>query len=139
MSAGAAVKGVTGAAKWMGKVAPKATGFFGRGKQLATFGRVKPLAAETSRLTERAMGAGTPVAQAKYLKAAQTPGRETMKEVGKGVGLYGGGAAALGGGAYGAHRMLSPQQPKMAALDPFLAGFFDELEKIGEACRSAQE
>ena len=139
MGANVAVKGVTGATKWMGKVAPKATGFLGRAKQLATFGRVKPLAGETTRLVERAAGAGTPVAQSKYLTAARTPAKEMYKEVGKGVGLYGGGAAALGGGAYGAHRMLSPQQPKMAALDPCLAGFLDEREKIGEACRSAQE
>jgi len=54
---------------------------------------------------------------------------EALKEVGKGVGLYGGGAAALGGAGYGAHKMLSgPSQPKLAALRD---AFFDELGKIG--------
>ena len=138
---GGAVRGITAGVR---AAAPKAVGALGRIgtslKGVATGSGIRAqgqLAQQAGAKATRLREAAAPLSPGKMkdwrLHRAAEAGKQAttarwgqVKEVGKTVGLYGGGSAALGGAGYGA--LSGPPQPKLAA---FQDAFFDELEKIG--------
>ena len=140
---GGAVRGITAGVR---AAAPKAVGALGRIgtslKGVATGSGIRAqgqLAQRAGAKATQLRAAAAPLSPGKMkdwrLHRAAEAGKQAttarwgqVKEVGKTVGLYGGGSAALGGAGYGA--LSGPPQPKLAA---FQDAFFDELTKIAGA------